>query len=102
MRIIKRLLVLFIAALLLTISWSIVMDLALYLALADELGDSSMRVAIRCIDKTEPMRAMSLIIVLMLWSAFVLCVDKVFSFISLDKVLSLIRRKREVVIQRSD
>jgi hypothetical protein len=92
MRTALALLILAFAAVIFSIPWSIAMDLALYQALSQQLGDS-MRVATDCIDKTEITRAIGLIVVLTLWSIFVLAIDK---------LLARVTRRKEIIMERRD
>ena len=93
MRFALTLLILVFAAVALSIPWSIAIDVALYYALSQQLGDSSMRIATKCIDETELTRAMSLFAVLMFWSVFVL---------AMDQLLGRLTRRKQTVIARCD
>jgi hypothetical protein len=93
MRFALNLLILAFAAAIFSVPWSIAMDLALYQALSRQLGDSSMRIATKCIDDTELTRAMGLFAVLMFWSVFVL---------AMDRLLGRLTRRKQTVIARCD
>jgi hypothetical protein len=93
MRVLLQLLLLTIAAVAFSIPLTIAVDLALYHALADQLGNRSLTIAIDCIDKTEMTRTVGFISVLMLWSAAVL---------GIDRALNRFRRKRQIIIERCD
>lgn len=93
MRTFLTVLILVVVAALLTIPWTIAMDLALYAALASQLGDRNMRIATDAIDKTEPARAVGLIVVLMAWSGIVIAIQAVVNWLTSTK---------EIVIYRCD
>ena len=93
MRAALTLLILTVIAAVLCIPWTIAMDLALYAALASQLGDRSMRIATDAIDKTEFARAIGLVFVLMAWTGIVIATQKVVAWIS---------RKNELVISGCD
>ena len=93
MRILLQIAILVIAAIAISIPLTVAIDLALYDALADHLGNRSLTIVIECIDKTEMMRTVGFILVSMLWSAAVL---------GIDRGLNRFWAKKQIVIERCD
>ena len=90
MRILLQLSLFAIAATAFSIPLTIVIDLALYDALADQLGNRSLTIAIDCIDKTEIPRTAGFIVVLMCWSGAVLVIDRALTYLG---------RKKQIIIE---